>query len=154
MTTYNSASVAGKKGAVRATDYYRAPSRIFETVAVSSLATSDVVNVGYLPRNAVVTGATLKTDGQLDSNGSPTLAFNMGVTGTANLFKAAITTVGRSSGATADATIAAGGLYYKNTSGAPLLVTVTASTGAATGAAANLTCEVSYFVDDAAGSQA
>jgi len=120
----------------------------------AALATNDVVQFGYIPANAVVSGVTLKADGQLDSNGSPTLTFDVGVTGTAQLFKAAVTTVGRAAGASVDTTNAAAGTLYKNTSGAKQLIFATAHAGAATGAAGTLELDVTYWVEDTPGSHA
>ena len=118
------------------------------TVPAGNLTTGDSYQFGYLPPNAVVTGAVLKAATQLDSNGSPTLALNLGVTGTLSLFKAAVTTVGRAAGASADNTVAAAGYLYKNTTGAKILVTGAHSTGAATGVAGTLELSVSYFVEE------
>jgi hypothetical protein len=120
----------------------------------AALGANDVMQFGYLPPNAVVTGAILKADTQLDSGGSPTLTMDLGVTGTAQLFKAAVTTVGRASGASADATIAGAGTLYKNTSGAKQLVYATAHAAAATGAAGTVECDIAYYVEDTPGSQA
>src|SRR5271167_1893930 len=93
--------------------------------SISTWAHNDTIAVGWLPRNAIVTGATLKAASQLDSNGSPTLALDLGIVGTAQLFKAAVTTVGQASGASADTTIAAAGLLYSNTTGADVEVICT-----------------------------
>lgn len=119
-------------------------------IAVAALTTADVINVGYLPPNAVVTGFVIKAATQLDSNGSPTLALNAGVTGTAALFFAAITTVGRAAGASAEtgSGLTAAGRLYKNTTGAKQLVTITPSTGAATGVAGTIEAAVTYFVEE------
>ena len=120
--------------------------------AISTWAANDTIAVGYIPRNAIVTGATLKAASQLDSNGSPTLALDLGVVGTTQLFKAAVTTVGHASGASADTTIAAAGLLYQNTSSGDQEVICTVHTAAATPVAGTLEFEIQYFVEDAAGS--
>jgi len=120
----------------------------------AALAANDVIQFGYLPVNAVVVGAVLKADGQLDGNGAPTLAFDLGVTGSPALFKSAITTVGRVAGASADSTNAAAGTLYQNTSGGKLLVYATATAAAATGAAGNVEVDISYFLADTPGSAA
>ncbi len=120
--------------------------------SISTWAANDTIAVGYIPRNAIVTGTTLKAASQLDSNGSPTLALDLGVVGTTQLFKAAVTTVGHASGASADTTIAAAGLLYQNTSSADQEVICTVHTAAATAVAGTLEFEISYFVEDAAGS--
>ncbi|MGH7024513.1 MAG: hypothetical protein ACREEB_13125 [Caulobacteraceae bacterium] len=119
----------------------------------AALGANDVLQFGYLPPNAVVIGAILKADTQLDSNGSPTLTFDLGVTGTAQLFKAAVTTVGRAAGASADTTLAGAGALYKNATGAKIMVIGTAHASAATGAAGSVEADIAYFVEDTAGSQ-
>lgn len=120
--------------------------------AISTWASGDTIAVGWLPSNAVVTAAVLKAAGQLDSNGSPTLALDLGVTGTAQLFKAAVTTVGHAAGASVDNTIAAAGYLYKNTSGARQAVLVSVHTAAATAVSGTLEVDIEYYVEDAAGS--
>jgi hypothetical protein len=109
--------------------------------------TSDAFNFGYLPPNAVVTGATLKAASQLDSNGSPTLTTNVGVAGTPQLFFAA-STVGRTAGASVDIGLATAGRLYKNTSGAKQAVVGALGANPATGAAGSFELALSYFVED------
>jgi hypothetical protein len=120
--------------------------------SISTWAANDTIAIGYLPRGAVVTSCNLKAAGQLDSNGSPTLALDVGIVGTPQLFKAAVTTVGHASGASVDATIAAAGLLYANTSGADVEVLVTVHTAAATPVAGTLEVDIAYYVEDVAGS--
>lgn len=120
----------------------------------STLAANDVIQFGYLPANAIVTGVTLVADSQLDSGGSPTLAFDVGISGTAQLWKAAITSVGHSAGVSGDTTMAGAGLLYKNTTGAKLLIQAVCHTVAETPVAGTLELDVSYFVEDTVGSQA
>src|SRR5579875_2754952 len=124
MTIYNSPSWAAH-APQQAHGEVRATSRMHEVIALpATLTTGDVINIANLPRNAVVTGLTLKTSGQLDTSGSPTLAFDVGVTASPQLFNAASTAVGRVAGPSVDTTLAAGGRLYKNTSGYPQLVVV------------------------------
>lgn len=118
----------------------------------STLATNDVINFGYLPNNAVVVGVILKAQSQLDSNGAPSLTLDLGVTGTPQLWKAAITTVGRAVGVTSDNTIASAGGLYKNTSGAKVLAIGTVHAAAATPVAGVLEVDIEYYVEDASGS--
>jgi hypothetical protein len=129
--------------------------QLHAAAAVSSaLAANDTIEFGWLPANAVVTGAVLRAAGQLETSGSPTLTFDLGVSGTAQLWKAAVTTVGRAAGASSDATIASAGGLYKNTSGARQKVIATCHAAAATPAAGTLECAIGYFVEDAPGSAA
>ncbi len=118
----------------------------------TSLATNDVINFGYLPANAVVVSAILKAQSQLDSNGAPTLTLDLGVIGTPQLWKAAITTVGRLAGATSDNAVASAGGLYKNTSGSKALVIGTVHAQAATAVAGVLEVDIEYYVEDASGS--
>lgn len=120
------------------------------TAAVpASFVTTDTLNMGYLPPGAVVFGLTLKAASQLDSNGTPTLTLNVGVTGTAQQFMAASAAVGRAAGASADQTMTAAGRLYKNTSGAKQVITVTAQANAATAVAGTLELDLDYFIEDA-----
>ncbi len=118
--------------------------------SIATWALNDVINVGWLPAGAVVQGVVLKAASQLDGNGSPTLTFDVGVGGSAALFKSAISTVGRSAGASADSTITAAGLLYKTT--VRSLVTVTVHAAAATAIAGTVEVAVDYYVEDVAGS--
>jgi hypothetical protein len=120
--------------------------------AISTWAANDTIAVGYIPRQAVVTNVILKAASQLDSNGTPTLALDVGVVGTPQLFKAAVTTVGRASGASVDTTNTAAGYLYANTSGADQEVLITVHTAAATAVAGTLELDVEYYVEDVAGS--
>ncbi len=124
------------------------------TGTISTWAVNDVINFGYLPRNAIVASAVLKAASQLDSNGSPTLSLDLGIVGTAQLFKAAITTVGRASGASADigTGLSAAGYLYKNTTGAKVQIICTVHAAAATAVAGTLELDVEYYIEDTVGS--
>src|ERR1700677_4151388 len=98
--------------------------------SISTWALNDTISVGVLPRNAVVVSASLKAASQLDSG--TTLTLDLGVTGTGQLFEAAISTVGRAGGASADQTLAAAGVLYKNLTGADLAVICTVHAAATT----------------------
>jgi hypothetical protein len=114
----------------------------------AGLIANDTIEFGYIPMNAVVVGAGLKADTQLDSNGSPTLALDLGVAGTPQLFKAAVTTVGHANGASVDNSITAAGFLWKNTTGADVQIVATAHAGAATGVGGQLELDLTYFVED------
>jgi hypothetical protein len=152
-TTYSTQVYANKTPAVSGSGLAAHTVRLHAiSGSISTWALNDVINVGYLPANAIISGCGLKAASQLDSNVSPALTLDLGVTGSAQLLKAAITTVGRASGASADTTIAAGGYLYKNTTGADLAVIVTVHAAAATAVAGTLEVEVSYFVEPTTGS--
>ena len=121
---------------------------------ISTWALNDTINFGYLPRNAVVVSMVLKAASQLDSNGTPTLTLDMGVVGTPQLFKAAISTVGRAAGASVDTgnTLAAGGYLYKNLTGARQTILCTVHAAAATAVSGTLELDVEYFIEDTVGS--
>ena len=119
---------------------------------ISTWAVGDTIAVGYLPRNAVVNTAILKAASQLDSNGTPTLSLDVGIVGTTQLFKAAITTVGRAVGASADITNTGAGYLYQNTSGAKQEIIITVHAAAATPVAGTLEIDVEYYVEDVVGS--
>lgn len=118
----------------------------------ASLATNDVINAFSLPVNAVVIGVTLQAASQLDSNGSPTLTFDVGISGTPQLFVAATNAVGRAAGVTGVSGVATAGTLYKNTTGKDLPIIVTVHAGPATGVAGALTLLLSYMVQEATAS--
>jgi len=120
--------------------------------SISTWAAGDTINVGYLPNNAVVVSASMKAASQLDSNGAPTLTLSLGTTATPALFKSAVTTVGRTAGATVDVTNAAAGMLYKNTTGAKQTVLVTVGAASATPVAGTLEVDLEYYVEDTPGS--
>lgn len=127
---------------------FKTVNRIHAIVAVTTaMTTNDVLNVGFLPPNAVVTAVRAKAPTQLDSNGAPTLTLSLGVTGTAALFQSALTTVGRAAGASTDATIAAAGALFKN-GASKVLVIGTCANVAATAVAGTLEYLIDYFVEE------
>jgi hypothetical protein len=157
MATWNSQNYAQNQPAGTGHGEAQITQHLHATVALgASLAANDVINFGYLPRNAIVTGATLKAQSQLDSNGAPTITFDLGVAGTPQLFKAAITTVGRAAGASVDlaTALAAAGYLWKNLTGSRQLVFATCHAVAATPVAGVLELDVEFYVEDTVGSPA
>ena len=153
-TTYNSSTVAQVQPAITQ-GLVRNSLNLHDTVSLpSTFVTTDVAAFGWIPNNAVIDQVVLKAQTQLDSNGTPTLAFNVGVTGTPALFFSAITTVGRAAGASYETLMAAGGKLYKNTSGAKQRVDVSPSANAATAVAGVLEVQVRYHIEETVGSQA
>ena len=153
MATFNSDIYNANQPANTSHGFARNSVHLHGIVTVpSTMTTNDVLNFGYLPINAVVVTAILKAPTQLDSNGAPTLTFSLGVTGTAALWKSAITTVGRVATVSSDSTMATAGGLYKNTSGAKLLVIGTCANVAATPVAGTVEVDLEYYVEDAAGS--
>ena len=150
-TTYSTALYAANTPSGTGHGVHRINTSLHATSgAIATWALNDVINVGWLPAGAVVQGVTLKAAGQLDTNGAPTLTFDMGVGGSPSLFKSAISTVGRGAGPTVDATINPAGLLYKTTG--KTLVTITVHAAAATPAAGAMEAAVDYYVEDAPGS--
>jgi hypothetical protein len=98
----------------------------------------------YLPAGARVLYSLLKAS-DLDTNGTPTIALNVGDAGSATRYFSA-STVGQAG--TASAATAAGGLDYANTS--KTLVVIVPSTGVATGAAGTVELTQFYVVEGAA----
>jgi hypothetical protein len=114
----------------------------FPVTITAALTTSDVIQFGYVPKFARVVDAILVgTD--MDTNGTPTLAFNVGDAGDADrLFSAAVT--GQTAVATRmTATTGFGHRYDDET-----LITGAPSTNAATGAAGTLTLYLFYTIED------
>ncbi|MEO8926362.1 MAG: hypothetical protein ABI306_04285 [Caulobacteraceae bacterium] len=157
MTVYNSTLYAQNQPAGTGHGFNQITQHLHALVSVpSTLAANDTLNFGYLPTGAIVVSMVLKAATQLDSNGSPTLTFDMGVVGTLQLFKAAISTVGRAAGASVDTgvTLAAAGYLYKNTTGVKQAIIGTVHAGAATAVAGTLELDMEYYIEDTVGSQA
>jgi len=153
-TAYQSPNYVQNQPAGTGHGVYKTNTSLHDTSgSISTWALNDTILFGWLPRNAVVQNVVLKAASQLDSNGSPTLTLDVGIVGTPQLFKAAITTVGRAAGASVDIvnTVAAG-ILYKNTTGARVAVIVTVHAAAATPVAGTLELDIDYYVEDVAGS--
>lgn len=138
-----------------ATDYLISPAKShgingmeqvsYASVAVTSaMATNDLLNFFYLPANARIIGATLKSS-DIDTNGSPVVTIDVGDAGsTTRLFSAS--TVGQAG--TVDVTMQAGGVFYKTT--AKTLIYGTCHLQAATAAAGTVELAIRYVVEDSA----
>jgi hypothetical protein len=144
MATYNSSLVAGSvplvthglSGTLKCA---------FATVACTAApSTSDTLNFFDLPAGARVVLAVLESD-DMDTNGTPTLALNIGDAGSASRYFSA-STVGQAG--TLSSAIATAGAGFSNT--AKTRVTGTASTNAATGAAGNVYLTMLYIVEGVA----
>jgi hypothetical protein len=152
-TTYSTAVYANKQPAVGGSGVaYKSTHLHAVSGTITTWAINDVINVGYLPAGAVVVSTTMKASAQLDTNGAPALTLDLGVTGTAQLFKAAVTTVGRVSGVSVDTTIAAAGMLYKNTGTTDIAVIATVHAAAATAGSGTLEFDIEYYVEPPVGS--
>ena len=159
MTAYNSLSYAQKQPPATGHGFNQLATHLHATVNVpAGLATTDTINFGFLPPNAIVDQVTLKAATQLDSNGAPTLTVNLGVANlagvaiNATLFSAGLITVGRAAGASADVTIAPGGRLYKNVSGLKQVIQASLGAAAATSLAGTLELDMEFFLEDVVGS--
>lgn len=103
---------------------------------------NDEVGLFYLPKGAVITGITASAT-DMDTNASPTLAFDIGDDGDEDRLMAA-TTVGQA--ATLSSALAVTGHLYKYTTATLIKAYVQAVS--ATGAAGTLRVTVRYFVDE------
>lgn len=146
MVAYSSNIYAGKIPAGTHGQHQLTNNHHSTVTVPATFATTDTLNMGYLPPNAVVFGVTLKAATQLDSATSLTL--NVGVAGTPQQFMAASALVGRAAGASTDSTMTAAGRLYKNTSGLKQVITVTAQAAAGTPVAGTLELVMSYFMED------
>jgi hypothetical protein len=114
----------------------------FKVTITAALTTADAIQFGYLPKYARVVDAWVKAT-DMDTNGTPTLAFNIGDAGDVDRLFAA-TTAGQAAGTTRmSATTGFGHRYDDET-----LITGAPSTNAATGAAGTLELAVFYTVED------
>ena len=112
------------------------------TAAVTtSLAAADTITGPSIPAGAYLIDVILEcTD--LDTNGTPTIAWNVGISGTAAKFMSAVTT-GQSAGQSRPNV--AGVVGYSPTSDTPGIATV--STAAATKAAGTVVLSIIYTND-------
>lgn len=116
----------------------------FPVTITAALTTSDVIRFGYVPQYARIVDAILVgTD--MDTNGTPTLAFNVGDAGDADRLFAA-STVGQT--ATIARMTAVTGFGYRYDTAGGTLITGAPSTNAATGAAGTLTLFLTYVIED------
>lgn len=120
-----------------------------EYTTTAALGAGDTVLMFDLPPRARVVGGFLKAEGQLDSNGTPTLTVSLGTAATPGLFFNASTAVGRAVGATADTNMAATGRDYVTTAKTRVIMTFPA--GAATGVVGNkIVAHLTYHVEEPA----
>lgn len=163
MTNYTS-DIITKNANRAAHGEMRTAQHAFGTAAIAvALAVNDTVQLVSLPPYARVTGACLSSD-QLDSNGTPTIAFTLGDAGTgisggtnyqaasaARYFTGtAIGRVASPADANANATMRGQAQNFYNNQNAPLIIYATCSAVAATFAAGNLYLRMSYYVDEPA----
>lgn len=103
--------------------------------------TNDEVELFWVPAGAVITGITVSAS-DMDTSGSPTLAFDIGDDSDEDRLMAA-STVGQTG--TISQTLARTGHMYKYSSATKIKAYVQAA--AATGAAGTLSVSIRYFVD-------
>jgi hypothetical protein len=114
----------------------------FKITTTAALTTADVLQFGYLPKYARVVDAWVKAS-DMDTNGTPTLAFNIGDASDVDRLFAA-TTAGQAAGTTRMSATTGFGYRYDDET----LITGAPSTNAATGAAGTLELAVFYTVED------
>lgn len=141
MATYNSSGVGNNAPALGHGIAGNAKVATATVTCTAAPATTDTINFFDLPAGARVHLAVLSAS-DMDTNGSPALALNIGDAGSAaRLFSAS--TVGQAGTAsTAVAATGVGNLYTTKTR-----ITGVASTNAATGAAGTVTLSVLYTVE-------
>ncbi len=111
----------------------------------AALALNDTIQLFDLPPRARVIGGFIKSD-DIDTNGTPTVAFNVGDSGSANRFFAA-STAGQAG--TVDRNMAATGMDYLTTAKTRVFLTVSTApaTGTTTG---NIVVVFDYMVEEPA----
>lgn len=114
----------------------------FPVTITAALTTADAIQFGYLPKYARVIDAYLEAT-DMDTNGSPTLAFNVGDAGDVDRLFAA-TTAGQAAGVTRMTAVTGFGHRYDDET----LLTGAPSTNAATGVAGTLTLTVLFTIED------
>lgn len=141
MATYNSTAYSGVSPFASHGLAGNVKAAYFEVATTAALTTSDVINFGYLPANARVLSMTLEAT-DIDTNASPTIALNVGDSGSATRFFSA-STVGQAG--TASVASAVSGLHYKTTD--KTLIVGAPSANAATGVAGTIYLSVLYIVE-------
>lgn len=144
MATYSS-SLVSSNAPVPSHGLFNNLKAISATVSCTAApSTSDTIQFFTLPKNAVVQGYKVGAT-QMDSNGSPTLAFNIGDAGSATRLFSGVA-VGRTSGGSWIGDTGAGATYtgvgYQFT--ADTQIVAVPSANAATGAAGTITLTVFY----------
>lgn len=140
MPTYSSTAYSGVSPVAAHGLGGNVKAAYFEVTCTAAPATTDTINFGYLPAGSRVLSMTLEST-DMDTNGTPTLALNVGDSGSATRYFSA-STVGQAG--TAAVASAVSGLHYKNTD--KTLIVGVASNNAATGAAGTLSLSVIYIV--------
>lgn len=114
----------------------------FKVTLGAAPTTSDTIQFGYVPKYARIVDAILKAS-DMDTNGTPTLALNIGDAGDADRLFAA-SQVGRTGSIERMTATTGFGYRYEDKT----LITGVASTNAATGAAGTLELFLTYVVED------
>jgi hypothetical protein len=141
MATYNSAAVINKLPANTHGIASNVKVARAAVACAASPATTDTINFFDLPVNARIHYAILQST-DMDTNGTPTLALNVGYSGAAaSLFSAS--TVGQAGTLAAETVVTDQDLLLTTKT----RITGTASTNAATGAAGTVTLTVFYSVE-------
>src|SRR5947209_4686807 len=128
-TAYKSNLSSSSTPAPTGHGFYKTSCHLHAVSGSTAFALNDTIDMGSLPANAVVVGVILKAQSQLDS--ATALTIDVGIAGTAQLWMAAIATVGRAVGVTGASAIATAGTLYKTTGKTPVLITIHAAPGAA-----------------------
>ncbi len=113
-------------------------------IVAGDLVAGGVVQLFIVPKGFVATGCYVAAD-KLDTDGAPTVTVQIGDSGSATRFTAALTTAQAGGNTGTTNAIAATGLYYKFL--ADTIIQATFVAGAATPAAGNLTVYLSGFMD-------
>lgn len=141
MATYNSSNIQNKTGVSQSGGAGNVNVAYAEVVCSSAPTTADTLNFFYLPANARIVAAALEAT-DMDTNVSPTIALNIGDSGSASRLFAASTVA---QAGTASTALAVAGNAYKTT--AKTLITGVPSANAATGAAGSVYLTVFYVVE-------
>lgn len=127
MATYNSKQYANSPKSMVGAFPGNMIAFYWEVTISANAANGDIFNFGVVPKGFRVLGATLEST-DIDTNGTPTAAINVGDAGSATRYFSS-STVGQAG--TASAASATAGLHYLNTDDTLIVGTIT--TGPATG---------------------
>lgn len=157
MASYNSTAITQNANSGSHGESRVSQSLFWTAPLTTALAANDTINMGYLPPYARIIAATIAAD-QLDTNATPTIAFELGDAAVPGRIFPSGTNVGRAiTGANGNSSSLPNTAvidYLAVGNGAPgalnqgTLIIATCTAAAATWKAGNLYTRIDYYVDD------
>lgn len=142
MASFTTQQAAGR-GPIRGPGWSSQEVSAYAEYTLTACATADFWDMLWVPNGAIITGITLFSE-DVDSNGTPTVAFSVGDASSSTRFISS-STVGQAGGFTSTLATGTGAMFFKYT--ADTKIRVTATTGSATFAAGKIKLKVSYLIE-------